>query len=192
MFRAIASRKQHFSGLINKMADAASQLIGQTAMLTQIIASIAGVQRGSPERVGRHTSLKYTTQAPGEWEVLRGKFGIETLSDFLNHVCNCRDGEARLIDGRYGEACFWRPLDESVIDICSPSLRRYQFASNERTRAWLRFRDEDPARRDQLLGLTDVRWTLGEEGWRTTHIRREVGASGAAAFFSQGLPGALP
>ena len=83
-------------------------------------------------------------------DVLRRELQVHTVPQFLKHLCDTHNGEARL----FGETS-WTPLRGPV---CHPRLWSYQFARNQRTRQWLAersARDEN-----QWLTLEEVHWVL--------------------------------
>ena len=92
------------------------------------------------------------------------------MPDFLKHLFNKHDGEARL----FGPAG-WVPLEE---DVRQPRFWSYQFARTYLTRGWLWERPSSA-----WLTWEDVHWVLDENDDRTLLIRRVRAATGAPHYF---------
>ncbi len=122
----------------------------------------------SPERVEcveRHNPI---------WDVLRDKFQVRTLPDFLKRICDKHGGEARLIDWR------WVPMPMDV-DVGHPAFWSPQFARSQASRQWLANRAE-PLR---PLSPEDIDWVLDDEGdGKTLLIRGECEAAPGASRFA--------
>ena len=103
--------------------------------------------------------------------MLREKWKVETIPDFLKHLFNKHDGEARLI-----EEGDWMPLADE--DVCHPAFWSSQFARTDASRRWLFWRDYP----DEWLTMAQVNWVLDQRGGQTLLIRRAGAASGAPTW----------
>ena len=72
--------------------------------------------------------VEYVDREHPIWAVLREKWKVETIPDFLKHLFNKHDGEARLI-----EEGDWMPLEDE--DVRHPAFWSSQFARTEAPRA---------------------------------------------------------
>ena len=99
------------------------------------------------------------------WQVLRDEWKVNNIPDFLKHLFNKHDGEARLI-----EEGDWLPL---ARDVRKPAFWSPQFARTDASRRWL---SQHP---NKWLTWAEVNWVLDERGGRTLLIRRAAAASGA-------------
>ena len=102
------------------------------------------------------------------WQVLRDEWKVNNIPEFLKHLFNKHDGEARLIQGD------WRPFGDKV-DVRLPEFWSPQFARTDDSRRWL-------AARNPNTGLTfeDVNWVLDQKGGETLLIRRKWAAAAAS------------
>ena len=92
--------------------------------------------------------------------------GVEggTIPDFLKHLFNKHDGEARLI-----EEGDWMPLDE---DVCHPAFWSSQFARTEASRHWL-FNWRPPWRPVLLDPPTSISaWKISIGFWTSVAAKR--------------------
>ena len=103
--------------------------------------------------------------------MLRETWKAETIPEFLNHLFNRRDGEARLI-----EEGDWMPLGNA--SVLHPAFWKSQFAKTNASQRWL-FRRHYP---DDWLTMAEVNWVLDQRGGQTLLIRRAGAASGAPRF----------
>ena len=114
------------------------------------------------------------------WEVLQDTWKVKTIPDFLKHLFNKHDGEARLI-----EEGDWMPLEDE--DVRHPAFWSSQFARTEASRHWL-FNWRPPWRPvlldppHELLRMEDINWVLDQRDGQTLLIRRAGAASGAPKF----------
>ena len=99
------------------------------------------------------------------WETLQKECGVNAVPDFLKHICNKHDGEARLL--QRGEV--WLPLAPD-IDVRDSAFWHQQFVEEAESRQWLA--ERDPA--DKLLSWDNVAWVLRLNNDQTLLIRRSV------------------
>ena len=99
MVRAFATHKVHYLGALRQVLDGWS-LQGKR-FFCRAFPDLQPASGG--ERV------EYVDRDHPSWTVLREQWGVQTVPDFLKHLFNKHDGEARLI----GEAA-WVPLDGDV------------------------------------------------------------------------------
>ncbi len=97
------------------------------------------------------------------WKTLQKECGVNAVPDFLKHICNKHDGEARLL--QRGEV--WSPLAPN-IDVRDIAFWHQQFVEEEESREWLA--ERDPA--DKLLSWDNVAWVLRLNNDQTLLIRR--------------------
>ncbi len=110
------------------------------------------------------------------WETLQKEWGVSTVPDFLKHICNKHDGEARLIaEGPW--MCM--PAD---VDVRDPAFWSPQFARTPESRHWLAKRLLRWRSRDLLLNMEEVDWVLSQRSWQTLLIRKDKAVSGAPVF----------
>ena len=98
--------------------------------------------------------------------MLRRKWGVQFVPDFLKHLFNKHDGEARMIaeDG-------WMQLEHQYL--CQPQFWDPQFARTDGSRRWLASKDPN-----RWLTRDEVDWVLDQRDGQTQLIRR----AGAASF----------
>ena len=89
------------------------------------------------------------------------------IPDFLKHLFNKHDGEARLIQGD------WRPFGDEV-DVRLPAFWSPQFARTDASRRWLA---DHP---NKKLTFEEVDWVLEQKGGETLLIRRNWAAAAAS------------
>ncbi len=110
------------------------------------------------------------------WETLQKEWGVNTVPDFLKHICNKHDGEARFIaEGPW--MCM--PAD---VDVRDPALWSPQFARTPNSRHWLAQRFLRSRSRDSLLNMEEIDWVLSQRSWQTLLIRKGEAVSGASVF----------
>ena len=110
--------------------------------------------------------VEYVDAGSPIWQVLRAEWEVHNIPDFLKHLFNKHDGEARLIQGD------WRPFGDKV-DVRLPAFWSPQFARTDASRRWLAARNPN-----KWLTFEDVNWVLDQKGGETLLIRRAA-ASGA-------------
>ncbi len=114
--RALASTKVHFLGELRKHLDGVG--FDSDRLFCEAFPSLqpaSGACRRAVECADRDRKIWETT--------LRKMWGVETLPDFLKHVCNKHDGEARLIvEGDWARM----PAD---VDVRDPALWSPQFVA---------------------------------------------------------------
>ena len=115
------------------------------------------------------TAIEYAAPAHPVWAVIRDKYRVTNVFEFLKCLFNKHDGEARLI----GQPS-WTLLDGDVRD---PQFWSYQFATTEATRRWLALRHPD-----EMLTWEHVNWILDHCDGRTLLIKRVRAAPGAPPF----------
>ena len=98
--RAFATHKMHYLGELRQVLEGVS-LDDNRRFFCRAFPNLQPASGG--ERV------EYVDRAHPAWTVLRERWSVETVPDFLKHLFNKHDGEARLI----GEAA-WVPLDGDV------------------------------------------------------------------------------
>ena len=104
--------------------------------------------------------VEYMDPAHPAWALLRDRWSVRTVPEFLKHLFNKHDGEARLL----GDAS-WVPLDE---DVRQPAFWSAQFARTDPSRQWLANR-RNPA---ELLSWEEAHWVLDQRDGETLLIRR--------------------
>ena len=99
--------------------------------------------------------------------MLRRKWGVQFVPDFLKHLFNKHDGEARMIaeDG-------WMQLEHQYL--CQPQFWDPQFARTDGSRKWLASKDPN-----RWLTRDEVDWVLDQRDGQTQLIRRAGAASRA-------------
>ena len=66
---------------------------------------------------------------PRSWQALKDRFGFASERDYLKHILEAHDGEARLI----GDGDDWTPFPVSDgVDVSNPCFWHHQFAKIER------------------------------------------------------------
>ena len=92
----------------------------------------------SPEAGG----MEPLDEGSAVWERLRCDFGVHTKADYVKHIVNKHDGEARFV----GDAG-WEPFPASGGDddvhVYKPCFWHYQFATTRETRGWLYERSQE-------------------------------------------------
>ena len=118
--------------------------------------------------------VEYVDRSSPLWAVLREQWKLHTVPDFLKHLFNKHDGEARL----FGEAsCI--PL---AADVREPCFWSYQLARTSETRQWLA--ERETLSPPQKLTIGQVHWVLDQQRGGSTLLIHRVrdAASGATRF----------
>ena len=153
--RAFASTKMHFLGLLQRKFEGVE--FGSRKFFCKAFPSLKPASGGEVVCVHAGSPI---------WNVLREQWKVNNIGDFLKHLFNKHDGEARLIQGD------WRPFGDEV-DVRLPAFWSPQFARTDATRRWL---SQHP---DKRLTWAEVDWVLDQRGGQTLLIRRAAAASGA-------------
>ena len=122
----------------------------------------------SPEAGG----MEPLDEGSAVWEILRCAFGVHTKADYVKHIVNKHDGEARFV----GDAG-WEPFPASGGDddvhVYKPCFWHYQFATTQETRGWLYERSQEEDWCDADLPDRHINWVArrSEEQNQTTLMK---------------------
>ena len=155
--RAIASTKMHFLGLLQRKFEGVE--FGSRKFFCTAFPSLKPASGGEVVCVHAGSPI---------WNVLREQWKVNNIGDFLKHLFNKHDGEARLIQGD------WRPFGDEV-DVRLPAFWSPQFARTDASRRWLAARNPN-----KWLTFDDVNWVLDQKGGETLLIRRKWAAAAAS------------
>ena len=105
------------------------------------------------------------------WERLRYAFGVHTKADYVKHIVNKHDGDARFV----GDAG-WEPFPASGGDdvhVYKACFWHYQFATTRETRRWLYGKSQEEDLCDADLRDSDINWIArrSEEQNETTLMK---------------------
>ena len=167
--KAFASAKVHFLGLLQKRFEGVS-FDSNPALATKnrfFCKAFPNLQPAS----GGGQRVEFLPRGHPMWETLADKWDVRTIPDFLKHLFNKHDGEARLI-----QEGVWENLDESIVR--NPVFWSSQFARTDESERWLSY-ELSRRRHDQWLTMREVDWVLAENDSRTLLIRKTCAASGA-------------
>ena len=160
--RAFASTKMHFLDLLKHKFE--GEGFDSRRFFCTAFPSLQPASGGGPR-------IACVVSGDPIWAVLRETWKVETIPEFLKHLFNKHDGEARLI-----EEGDWMPLDDDCVR--HPAFWKSQFAKTDASQRWLFERESQ----DEELTMEEVNWVLDQRGGQTLLIRRAGAASGAHKF----------
>ncbi len=165
--RALGAQKQHF--FLGKLEE---KFKGESFHHRSQRFFCEGFPSLAPPAPGGDQIVEFVSCRHPMWEALQRGWGVNTIPDFLKHLCSQHDGEVRLLSPD------WAPAPPDV-DVRHPAFWTPQFVKEGASRRWLAER-KDTAR--ELLNSRDVWWLFQENGDETTVLKKYTAASGAPRF----------
>ena len=104
---------------------------------------------------------------PRSWQALKDRFGFASERDYLKHILEAHDGEARLI----GDGDDWTPFPVSDgVDVSNPCFWHHQFAKNREVRGWL-YQRQHGQWREYPFTSWEIEWVMEKERKATTLLK---------------------
>ena len=165
--RAIASTKMHYYARIQQqMASATRAASGAAASnLSQRLLVLQGQGGAKFQEAFPYLPRGGTVEClqPPTWDFLKRKFKMTTHAEYVKHILNNHDGEARFV----GDTGWTRLPDDAVRKAC---FWHYQFAKKPETRRWLYDRSEENGAEEDLTDF-EIDWIMEVEAMETTVLR---------------------
>ncbi len=111
------------------------------------------------------------------WEALLRGWGVNTIPDFLKHLCSQHDGEVRLLDD-----ATWVLVAPGGVDVRHPAFWTPQFVKEGASRRWLAERG-DPGKQ---LDMHEVNWLFQRNDGETTVLKKYQVSCGAPGYKIRG------
>ncbi len=164
--RALGAQKQHF--FLGKLEE---KFKGESFHHRSQRFFCEGFPSLAPPAPGGDQIVEFVSCRHPMWEALRRGRGVNTIPDFLKHLCSQHDGEVRLLSAAWAPAA-------CDVDVRHPAFWTPQFVKEGASRRWLAER-KNPRK---LLDSHDVRWLFEENDGETTVLKKYTAASGAPRF----------